>query len=62
LPDLTKANRALGHPKHSNYSASGWRFLLILAPFGAIVVIVFLAQDSNHEAKNFGEDPKKSAA
>ena len=60
--DQTKANRTLGRPKCSNYSASGWRFLLNHTPFGAIVVIIFLAQDSNPEAKNFGENPKKSAA
>ena len=41
---------------------SGWRFFLNLVPFGAIVVIVFLAQDSNPEANKFGENPKKSAA
>ncbi|MDB4607808.1 DUF805 domain-containing protein [bacterium] len=40
---------------------SGWWFLLNFVPFGAIVVIVFLAQDSNPDANKYGENPKKSA-
>ena len=40
---------------------SGWWFLLNVVPFGAIVVIVFLAQDSNPDANKYGENPKKSA-
>ena len=39
---------------------SGWWFFLNFVPFGAIVVIVFLAQDSNPDTNKFGENPKRS--
>jgi uncharacterized membrane protein YhaH (DUF805 family) len=42
---------------------SGWWMLLNLVPlFGAIVVFVFLVQDSNPGANKFGENPKGSVA
>jgi uncharacterized membrane protein YhaH (DUF805 family) len=41
---------------------SGWWFLLNFVPFGAIVVLVFLVQDSNPASNKFGENPKRSVA
>jgi uncharacterized membrane protein YhaH (DUF805 family) len=39
---------------------SGWWFLLYFVPFGAIVVLVFLVQDSNPASNKFGKNPKRS--
>jgi uncharacterized membrane protein YhaH (DUF805 family) len=39
---------------------SGWWFLLNFVPFGAIVVLVFLVQDSNPASNKFGKNPKRS--
>ena len=39
---------------------SGWWLLLYFVPFGAIVVLVFLVQDSNPASNKFGKNPKRS--
>ena len=41
---------------------SGWWILLNLVPLGAIVVLIFVVQDSNPGANKFGENPKGSVA
>jgi uncharacterized membrane protein YhaH (DUF805 family) len=39
---------------------SGWWLLLYFVPFGAIVVLVFLVQDSNPASNKFGKNPKRA--
>ena len=39
---------------------SGWWLLLYFVLFGAIVVLVFLVQDSNPASNKFGKNPKRS--
>jgi uncharacterized membrane protein YhaH (DUF805 family) len=54
LPSLAVTTRRL-----HDTGRSGWWFLLALAPcIGAIILMVFLAQDSQRGANAYGEDPR----
>lgn len=58
VPSLAVACRRL-----HDTDRSGWWMLISLIPFiGAIVLIVFLAQDSQPESNQYGPNPKNSSA
>ena len=58
IPSIAVAVRRL-----HDINRSAWWLLLALIPFiGAIVLIVFLASDSNPEENQYGANPKGAAA
>jgi uncharacterized membrane protein YhaH (DUF805 family) len=58
LPSLAVAVRRL-----HDTGRSGWWYLLSLVPLlGAIILIVFLATDSDYRANKYGPNPKETAA
>jgi uncharacterized membrane protein YhaH (DUF805 family) len=49
---------AVGARRLHDTNRSGWWQLLVIVPFGAIVLLVFYCQDGTAGANRFGEDPK----
>lgn len=57
LPGLAVAVRRL-----HDTGRSGWWYLLSLVPFGGLVLLVFMVQDSQPGPNQFGESPKPAFA
>lgn len=57
LPALAVAVRRL-----HDTGRSGWWYLLSLIPFGGLVLLVFMVQDSHPGPNQFGESPKPAFA
>ena len=49
---------ALGVRRLHDIDKSGWWYLLVFVPFGAIVLLVFFVLDSKPGANEYGENPK----
>ncbi|MEO1619757.1 MAG: DUF805 domain-containing protein [Cyanobacteria bacterium J06632_3] len=57
VPSLAVACRRL-----HDTGRSGWMQLITILPFGAIVLIIFLAQDSSFDRNAYGPNPKRPAS